>query len=146
MHARPWGWLICNPHNHGQLYSAAQVRCRTCSPVLLIPGTSLPPASGGEGRVGRRAFLPRPQYCKVEPGLPCSDPGAGSFAIPTPCRAHSPCSWLGVGSAFLLSHPQGQLFQDAQVKGKASSVQPTDMNMLLGGSPDQGHPGPRHGP
>jgi hypothetical protein len=54
-------------------------------------------------------------------------PGASLLTPPTICWGCSPefCSWLGVGSA-LLSFPQGQISNDAQVKGGVSSSQSSD--------------------
>lgn len=45
-------------------------------------------------------------------------------------------SGLGAGSALMLSYLQDQLSRDAWVRGGASSAQPPDMNMSLGGIPD----------
>lgn len=98
------------------------------------------------GEWGGRYFPLVHNTARKTSGRASSYPRAGSLAIPASCRAHSPCSWLGAGSAFLLSRPQGQLFQDARVMGRASSPQPPDRNMFLGGSPELAHPGPRHGP
>jgi hypothetical protein len=45
-----------------------------------------------------------------------------------------------VWSALLLSWPQGQLSHNTQARGGASSAQPSDINMALGDTPDQGGP------
>lgn len=55
---------------------------------------------------------------------------------------HSPesCSWLEAGSTLMLSCPQGQLSYDVLVRGVTNSPQSSDINILLGSSPDQGCP------
>ena len=61
-----------------------------------------------------------------------------SWAI---CGAHSPenCSWLGTGSALLLSYPQGQLSHNAQVRSGTSYAHPSDISISWGDSLDEGH-------
>lgn len=49
-----------------------------------------------------------------------------------PCWAPEYCRGLWTESAFLLSGLQGQLSHNAQVKGGASSAQPSDTNMSTG--------------
>lgn len=65
--------------------------------------------------------------------------GAGSLATLKMCR-HSPSPAVGKvqGSALLLLSPQGKFSHDSQMRGGVSSVQPSDINMFPGGSPDQG--------
>ena len=63
-------------------------------------------------------------------------PGPALLCCFVRCRAHSPkfCSWVGMGSAFLLSCLQVQLSQNSQVRDGVSSAKPSDINMFPGGN------------
>lgn len=75
----------------------------------------------------------------VGPALHTHTLRAGLPTTPAKCSAFSPeyCSLLGMGSALLFSHLQGNIFHNVQVSCGAS---PSDINVSPGSSPDQKWP------
>ena len=113
------------------------VRGKGRSLALMTPGPGLFPARSGEGKGG---YLSQIHATTQKIGGRASSPmffylGTTSLTTPSIHRAYSPQhgSRLGVGSALLLSCSQGQLSNYAQMKGGASSAQPSDINMYVPG-------------